>query len=121
MKWIIENVPSQANILLSSGDSGQFVTSVTQKQTIYRYSYLRDYSNLMDLLTSNSSDLRAIPILIEYNVSYVYIGSTATTYALQLPYYRHFNATQFLSTPYFTLTKEFGDAWLFQFNATAVS
>ena len=34
-------------------------------------------------------------------------------------YYRHFNATQFLATPYFTLTKEFGDAWLFQFNASA--
>jgi hypothetical protein len=38
---------------------------------------------------------------------------------LQNSDYRHFNATQFLSTPYFTLTKEFGDAWLFQFNAQA--
>ena len=102
MKWIKENIPSQAHILVSSGDSGQFVTSVTQRQTIYRYSYLRNYSDLMALLTSNSSDLRAIPLMVEYNVSYVYIGSTATTYAFQLPYYRHFNATQFLSTPYFT-------------------
>jgi hypothetical protein len=119
MKWITENVPSQAHILVSSGDSGQFVTSVTQRQTVYRYSYLRDYSDLMNLLTSNSSDPKAIPIMVAYNVSYVYIGSTSTVYALQLPYYRHFNATQFLSTPYFTLTKEFGDAWLFQFNATA--
>ena len=119
MRWIIENVPSQAHILVSSGDSGQFVTSVTQRQTVYRYSYLRDYSDLMNLLTSNSSDPKAIPIMVAYNVSYVYIGSTSTVYALQLPNYRHFNATQFLSTPYFTLTKEFGDAWLFQFNATA--
>ena len=119
MRWIIDNVPTQANILLSSGDSGQFVTSVTQKQTIYRYSYLGDYSELMNLLTSNSSDPKAIPIMIAYNVSYVYIGSTSTVYALQLPYYRHFNATQFLSTPYFTLTENVGDAWLFQFNASA--
>ena len=73
----------------------------------------------MTLLTSNSSDLRAVPLMTEYNISYVYIGSTATTYALENPYYRHFNATQFLSTPYFTLTKEIGDAWLFQFNASA--
>jgi hypothetical protein len=119
MNWITENVSSQAHILVSSGDSGQFVTSVTQKLTIYRYSYLRDYSELMNLLTSNSSDLRAIPIMVEYNVSYVYIGSTAATYALQIPYYRTFNATQFLLTPYFTLTKEVGNAWLFQFNSTA--
>jgi hypothetical protein len=118
MKWITENVPSQAHILVSSGDSGQFVTSVTQKLTISRYTYLRDYSELMSLLTSNASDLRAIPIMVEYNVSYIYIGSTDTTYASQIPYYRQFNATQFLSSPYFSLAKEVGDAWLFQFNAS---
>jgi uncharacterized protein YigE (DUF2233 family) len=73
----------------------------------------------MEMLSSNSSDLHAVPFLVEYNVSYVYIGSVATTYALQLPYYRHFNATQFLSTPYFTLTQKIGDAWLFQFNTSA--
>jgi len=38
----------------------------------------------MTLLTSNSSDLRAVPLMIEYNISYVYIGSTATTYSLSL-------------------------------------
>ena len=39
----------------------------------------------MAILTSNASDLRAVPLMIEYNVSYVYIGSIATTYALQNP------------------------------------
>lgn len=119
MKWITENVPSQARILVSAGDSGQFVTPVTQRYTISRYSYLANYSNLMVLLTSNSSDLRAVPLLVEYNVSYVYIGSTATVYALQNPYFRHLNATQLFATSYFTLAKEVGDAWLFQFNQTA--
>jgi hypothetical protein len=119
MNWLKENISSNSSILVSSGDSGQFVTSVTKRQTISRYSYLENYENLMALLTSNSSDLKAIPLMIEYNVSYVYIGSIATTYALQYSSYRHFHATQFLSTPYFTLTKEFGDAWLFQFNVSA--
>jgi hypothetical protein len=119
MKWITENVPSQVHILVSSGDSGQFVTSVTQRQTISVYSFLKNYTDLMRTLTSNSSDLRAIPLMLEYNVSYVYIGSVATTYALQIPYYRSFNSTQFLETPYFTLAKEVGDAWLFKFNASA--
>jgi hypothetical protein len=119
MNWIKENVSSQERILVSAGDSGQYVTAVTQRQTISRYSYLENYTDLMTLLTSNSSDLRAVPFMVEYNVSYVYIGSTATTYALENSYYRQFNATQFLSTPYFILTKEIGDAWLFQFNASA--
>jgi hypothetical protein len=119
MKWITENIPSTERILVSYGDSGQYVTAVTQRQTISINSPLENYSDLMTLLTSNSSDLRAIPLMIEYNVSYVYIGSTGVTYSLEYSYRRQFNATQFLSTPYFTLTKEIGDAWLFQFNASA--
>jgi hypothetical protein len=55
---------------------------------------------------------------VEYNVSYVYIGSIGATYALNNPNYRQFNATQFLSTPYFTLTKQFGAAYLFEFNSS---
>ena len=117
MKWIAENIPSQERILVSAGDSGQFLTAVTQRQTIP--GYFKNYSDLMTLLTSNSSDLRSVPLMIEYNVSYVYIGSTGVTYSLEYSYRRQFNATQFLSTPYFTLTKEIGDAWLFQFNASA--
>ncbi len=119
MKWIIDNTPANARILVSSGDSGQYVTAVTQRQSIFRYSYLQNYTDLMELLTANASDIKAVPFMIEYNVSYVYIGSIASTFDLQDVYYRHFNATQFLATPYFTLTKEFGDAWLFQFNASA--
>jgi hypothetical protein len=111
--------PSNGRILVSAGDSGQYVTAVTQRQTVSMYNYLANYSDLMAILISNASDLRAVPLMLEYNVSYVYIGSTAATYALQIPYYRHFNSTQFLSTPYFTLSKEVGDAWLFQFNASA--
>jgi len=119
MNWIKENIPSNEHILISAGDSGQFLTAVTQRQTISICSGSKNYSSLMTLLTANSSDLRAIPLMIEYNISYVYIGSTATTYSLEYSYRRQFNATQFLSTPYFTLTKEIGNAWLFQFNVSA--
>jgi hypothetical protein len=114
MNWIKDNVPSNSHILISAGDSGQFVTSVTQRQTISVYSDFANYSDLVGVLTSNASDVRAPPLLVEYNVSYVYIGSIATSYALQLPYYRHFNASQFLESPYFGLISRFGDAWLFE-------
>jgi hypothetical protein len=118
MKWITQNIPSTEQILVSYGDSGQYVAAVTQRQIISLNSRLRNYTDLMTLLTSNSSNLRAIPIMIGYNVSYVYIGSTGVTYSLEYSFRRQFNATQFLSTPYFTLTKEIGNAYLFKFNAS---
>ena len=118
LNWVNENVPMQDHILVSEADSGQFVSAMTQRETVSLYSGLRNYTDLMELLTTNASDPSVVPLLVEYNVSYVYIGSIATTYAPQNPVYGQFNSTQFLSTSYFTLTKEFGDAWLFQFNAT---
>jgi hypothetical protein len=119
MKWIRENLTSNGNILVSAAASGQFFAAVTQKHTISQYSNSGNYSDLMTLLTANSSDLSAVPLMIKSNVSYVYIGSIPTTYALQYSFYRHFNATQLLSTPYFTVTKQIGNAWLFQFNSSA--
>jgi hypothetical protein len=121
MDWIRDNVPSNSHILVSAGDSGQFVTSVTQRQTVSVYSGFANYSDLVEILTFNASDLRAVPLLTESNVSYVYIGSIPTGYALQLPQYRHFNASQFLEVPYFRLVQRFGDAWLFEVKQTAVN
>jgi hypothetical protein len=119
MNWIKENVPSDSKIIVSAGDSGQFVTAVAQRKTVSIYSYSQDYRDLMGLLTSNATDLRAMGLLIQFNVSYVYVGSidkgTYDFYAA----YRHFNVSQLESSPYFTLTKEIGNAWLFQFNASA--
>ena len=120
LQWITQNVKTKESILVSMGDSGQYVTSVTQKPSVFFYSYLTNYSvPLMEYLTSNASDLRAVPFLVEYNVSYVYIGSYTMSESSDLPYYRHFNASQFLAAPYFNLAKEFGSAYLFQFNASA--
>jgi hypothetical protein len=121
MNWIINNLPINATILVSSGDSGQYLTPVTHFQTIscHDADYYYNYTDLMGLLTSNASDLRALPLLIQNNVSYVYIGSIATTYALSNPQYREFNSTQFLSSPYFSLAKEIGNVWLFSFNGSA--
>jgi hypothetical protein len=117
MNWIAENALLQGRILVSAGDSGQFVAAVTQKLTIL-YAGFKNYSDLMAIMTYNSSDLRAVPLMIESNISYVYVGSTGTTYALQYPFYRQFNVTQLLSSLYFSLVKQFGNAWLFQFNSS---
>jgi hypothetical protein len=116
MKWITENVPITDTILVSFGDSGQFLTAVTQRLTLSKYSLTQDYNDLMAILAANSSDPRAIPLLLEYNISYVYIGSNPTGLSSEVTYYRNFNSAQFLQTSYFTLTKTYGEAWLFRFD-----
>ncbi len=119
MNWIRYNVSSQALILISRGDSGQYLTAVTEKQSFCGYNGIENYSSIMKLLTANSSDLRAVPYLIDNKISYVYIGSIPSTFALDSVVRRTFNATQFLATPYFNLVKEVGNAWLFEFNASS--
>jgi hypothetical protein len=119
MRWISENVPKNANVLVSMADSGQFVTSIGQRTTTSYYntnSSLKEYSDLMNILTSNASISTAAPLLVQFNVSHVFIGSTATTFDLDLSYYRQLNVTQFLASPFFVVEKEYGDARLLRFN-----
>ena len=118
MNWIRANVSSQALILISRGDSGQYLTAISEKQSFSGYNGIENYSFIMTLLTANSSDLRAIPYLIENKISFVYIGSKPSSFALESEIRRPFNVSQFLATPYFNLTKEIGNAWLFEFNAS---
>jgi hypothetical protein len=119
LQWIHDNISENQHILVSWGDSGQYLSSITQRLSVSYYSRYTNYSALMNMLTTNASDLNAIPLLLEYNVTSIYIGSKGVSYSLELPYYRHFNASLFLTVPYFTLTKEFGSAYLFEFNRSA--
>jgi hypothetical protein len=119
MNWIKDNVSSQALILISRGDSGQYLTAVSEKQSFSGYNGIENYSAIMTFLTANSSDLRAIPYLIDNKISFVYVGSKPSSFALDSALRRPFNASQFLTTPYFNLIKEVGNAWLFEFNASS--
>jgi hypothetical protein len=120
MGWIEENLPSNGSILVSWGDSGQYLAAVTQHRTFSLYSRTINYTTLMSILTANASDPKAIPLLEKYDVSYVYIGSTGV-YTFEGGNRRQFNASQLLLTPYFTLTKQMGNAMLFKFDSSAAS
>jgi hypothetical protein len=116
MHWIQLNAASSARILVSAGDSGQYVYGITQRHVVSHYTSSRNYTDLVRLLAANASDVRAVPYLLANNVSHVYVGSVGVAYANDVPFYRQFNATQFLSAPYFTVAKQVGNAYLFEFN-----
>jgi hypothetical protein len=119
MNWIKNNISSQALVLISRGDSGQYLTAISEKQSFCGYNGIENYTSIMTFLTDNSSDLRAIPYLIDNKISYLYVGSKPISYGLDSAIRRPFNASQFLATPYFDLIKEIGNAWLFEFNASS--
>ena len=121
MGWINDHLSANANILVSMGDSGQFVMPITGRYTVCAYSYIEGYEPLMKILTSNASNSDAIPLLAKYNISYIYVGSMATTYNLENPTYRHFDVKGLLSSPNFMVVSRVGDAWLFSVNGTAAT
>ena len=121
MGWMKSNVPSDSVVLVSAGDSGQYVEAVTQLHTVYSYDmrvFSQQYLDLMRLMTSRSIDSRAIELLLDYNISYVYVGSIATTYAFDYSFRDHFNATELLSNPCFSVVHRVGDAWLLSFDSS---
>lgn len=123
MSWIKENTPKDAIFLVTASDSGQYLTAVTQRLSVYSYDariYSMKYNQLLEILISNPSNSTAIPYLREYNISYVYIGSKATDYSLEDPFRNHFNATKFLDSPYFYKAMNTGNSWLFSFNSSVI-
>ena len=118
MQWIKNNISHNSTILVSAGDSGQYLTSVTQIPTIYNYDnriYSMKYQNLISNLSSNPLDQSVIQPMIDYNISYVYIGSTSTNYSRDL-YRGTFIETQLKEVPYFNLVKQIGNCSLFKFD-----
>ncbi len=119
MLYIKDNIPLNATLLVTAGDSGQYVSSVSQRKTIYGYDFRmfsQGYDYLVAQLGSCPFNLDLIPLLLDYNISHIFIGSKATTYSLEDPWRTHFNASKFLAVPYFKLVKRIGDAWLFRFD-----
>jgi hypothetical protein len=121
MKWVSVNTPPDSRILISQVDGGQYITAVTSRVTVAMLNYTAQYLQLMEIMFFNASDTNAIPLLVQLNVTYVYIGSMPMVYDIPQYIYRQFNATQMLQTPYFSLVKQYGNASLFYFNATLAS
>jgi hypothetical protein len=118
MTWIKGNTPSDAVFLVSQSDSGEYLTAVTQRISIYGYDneiYSARYAWLVSDLSLDPYDPNIVPSLLYYNISYIYIGSVALNNSASSPYDAHFNPILLQSIPYFVLVKRIGGAWLFQF------
>lgn len=118
MLWIKENLAKNAIILVNNFQSGTFIPSLANRKVIYpdfASSYSASYQELETLLEENSLNATALDLMTHFNITDIYVGSGVSSFDNGK---YQWNPELFLGNPNFELVKNFGDAYLFQFNYT---
>jgi hypothetical protein len=126
-RWIEVNTSQNAVFLVSEIDTGQYLTAVTGRLSIYPYEPIgacAHYRLLQFAMEINPSNPYIAGLLSYYNISYVFIGSkeynpNLSTWSLIYMHYAIFNASLLMASPFFELVKNFGNAWLFKVNTNS--
>ena len=116
--WIKENLAKNATILVNNFQSGTFIPSIANCKALYPpfgSSYSVSYQKLVAMLENNSLNVTAMDLMQQFNITNIYVGSGVSSW----DYWKHeWNPELFLGNPNFKLVKNFGNAYLFQFNYT---
>jgi hypothetical protein len=118
MLWIKENLAKNATILVNNYQSGTFIPSLANRKVIYPVCASSDsvsYQELETLLEKNSLNATAMDLMKHFNITDIYVGSGVSA---SDDWEHQWNPELFLGNPNFELVKNFGNAYLFQFNYT---
>jgi hypothetical protein len=118
MLWIKENLANNATILVNNYQSGTFIPSLANRKAIYPAVGSSDsvsYQELETLLDKKSLNATAMDLMKHFNITDVYVGSGVSSFN-NSEY--QWNPALFLDNPNFKLVKNFGNAYLFQFDYT---
>jgi uncharacterized membrane protein YgdD (TMEM256/DUF423 family) len=118
MLWIKENLAKNATILVNNYQSGTFIPSLANRKVIYPDIGSADsisYQELETLLEKDSLNSAAMDLMKHFNVTDIYVGSGVSSFD-DSEYC--WDPNLFLGNPNFVLVKNFGNAYLFQFNYT---
>jgi hypothetical protein len=118
MLWIKENLAKNATILVNNYQSGTFIPSLANRKVIYTVGGSSDsvsYQELETLLEKNGLTATAMDLMKHFNITDIYVGSGVSA---SDDWEHQWNPELFLGNPNFELVKNFGNAYLFQFNYT---
>jgi hypothetical protein len=118
MMWIKENLAKNATILVNNYQSGTFIPSLANRKIIYpdfASSYSASYQEVQTLLDQDSLNVTAIDLMKHFNITDIYVGSGVSPFDNSV---YQWNPELFLGNPNFELVKNYGNAYLFQFNYT---
>ncbi len=118
MMWMSGNVSSNAIILVNPYEVGLFIPSISHNRIIFPHSgssFSSSYQTLVSLLNFNVLNETTHELMQYWNISHVFIGSNVAYWWLEN---LKWNPKLLLGNPNFKLVKNFGNAYLFQLNAT---
>jgi hypothetical protein len=116
--WIRQNLTKNATILVNNFQSGSFIPSIANRKALYPpfgSSYSVSYQKLVAMLENNSLSVRTMDLMRDFNITNIYVGSGVSAFDNSK---HQWNPELFLGNPNFKLVKNFGNAYLFQFNYT---
>ena len=121
ISWIRANLSRNAIILVNTFNSGTFIPSIANCKVVFPFtasSYSVSYQKLVSLLEGNVLNATALDLMENFNITNIYVGEGVSS----LDDGRHkWYHKLFLGNPNFKLVKNFGNAYLFQFNYTDLS
>jgi len=121
-EWIKTQTPEDAVFLVSSIDTGQYLTSATGRKSIYPPGPLtdsRDYRILTFGIETEPDNPYIASFLQAYNITYVFIGSNkydpnAPTWDVPFKQNAFFVPERLSTSPLFALQKNIGDSYVFK-------
>jgi len=115
MLWMKENLTRGAVILVHPYEAGLFIPSVSHHKIVFPYSgstLSRRYQTVVRLVENKVINVTTYELMQELGVSYIFVGAQVACcegYSIWFP-------ELFLGNPNFKLVKNFGRAYLFEFN-----
>jgi hypothetical protein len=116
MIWMKGNVSSDAVVLVSPYESGLFIPALSHNKIAFPYSgsaFTASYQTLVNLTRQDVLNETTYDLMLNLSISHVFVGSDAAYWWFQR---QKWNPMLFLGNPNFKLVKNFGQAYLFQFN-----
>jgi hypothetical protein len=116
--WIRDNLPKNATILVNVDQAGTFIPSIAHRKVIFPFFASSDsvsYQKLEALLEQNILNATTFNLMNHFNITYLYAGSGVSAMD---GWIHKWNPMLFLGNPNFKLVKNFGNAYIFQFNYT---
>ncbi len=118
MVWIRDNLPRNAVVLVNSFKSGTFIPSIANRKALWPFfasSCSLSYQKLVALLEGNIVNATTLNLMKHFNVTNIYVASGVGSWDGGK---HRWNPRLFLGNPNFKLVKNFGNAFLFQFEYT---
>jgi len=118
MRWVRDFTPTDAVILVSPADGGQYMPVVAQRKVIFPWCanmmFSPSYRYILKVMPHDPESLLLLYYLRRFNVTYVYVGAVDKGYLVAHVSPHAFDPNKILNSNCYSLIKQVGNAYLFK-------